>query len=141
MQELRKSKEGEFIYNIWSDNLPADSTPRAVEFLSHMTWRFLIAENGQYFITSDNPLFFFQDMGIGKKLSEVSIPIAKNLALWTTWRNDLVEGYFPARTRVVKEINRRIASISKQFIFSSFSERWIRTLADKTIYKLNRIMK
>lgn len=140
LREQRNSKENEFIYDIWLANIPPDKTPQSVDVLSQMTWRFLLAENEQYFITSDNPLFFFPWMGIGKEHSEVAFPITKKIALWATWRMDLNEGFFPTRTQVVKEINRRTVSYSNQYIFSPCSESWIRTLANKGTYRLNRIV-
>jgi len=140
LKESRDTKEDELIYEIWLENIPPDKTPQSVEVLSQMTWRFLIAPNGQYFITSDNPLFFFHWMGIGKKRSEVTFPITKDMALWATWRIDLAEGFFPALPRVLKEINRRTASISSTYLYSPRSEKWIQTLANKGTHMLHHIV-
>jgi len=140
IQELRNSENGELIYDIWLANIPPEKTAQSVDVLSQMTWRFLLAENGQYFITSDNPLFFFRWMGIGKERSEVSFPITKNVALWATWRIDLAEDFFPALPRVLKEINRRTASISSTYLYSPRSERWIQTLANKGTHRLHHIV-
>jgi len=140
LKELRVTKEDEFIYEIWLENIPPDKTPQSVEVLSQMTWRFLIAPNGQYFITSDNPLFFFHWMGIGKERSEVTFPITKDIVLWATWRIDIGEGFFPTNSQIVKEVNRRTASNLAQYLFSPRSDSWIRTLADKSKFKLNRIV-
>ena len=140
LKELRDTKENEFIYDIWLDNIPPDKTPQSVEVLSQMTWRFLIAQDGQYFITSDNPLFFFRWMGIGKEKSEVTFPITKDIVLWATWRIDISEGFFPTRSQIVKEVNRRTASISSHYLYSPRSDSWIRTLVDKSKFRLNRIV-
>lgn len=140
LQEFRTFKESDLLYDIWLANIPPEKTPQSVEVLSQMTWRFFKTENGGYFITSDNPLFFFRWMGIGKPQSEVTFPITQNIALWATWRTDIHEGYFPARPQVVKEINRRTSSIANQYLFSPRLETWILTLAIKSIHKLNRIV-
>jgi hypothetical protein len=140
LRELRVNKNIDFIYNIWQENIPPDKTPQSVDVLSQMTWRFLVVGDEQYFITSDNPLFFFKWMGIGKKESEVTFPISKNIALWATWRIDLNEDYFAPRNQFVKEINRRTASIAAKFLFSPFREEWVQVYANKTKFKLNRVI-
>ncbi|MDY0042656.1 MAG: DUF4238 domain-containing protein [Desulforhabdus sp.] len=139
LRELRESKEDKFVSDMWLESIPPDKTPQSVNILSQMTWGFLTAGSGQYFITSDNPLFFFPEIGIGRKESEVSFPIAKNIALLATWRIDIGEGFFPARDRVVKEINQRTASISTKFLYGPYQEAWIQALANKGKFNLNRI--
>jgi hypothetical protein len=140
LQELRISKESDLLHDIWLANMPPDKAPRTLEVLSQMTWRFFTTGNDGYFITSDNPLFFFRWMGIGKEHSEVTFPITQNIALWTTWRIDLNEGYFSSRPQVIKEINRRTASIANEYLYSPRSETWISTLANKKAHRLNRIV-
>ena len=142
LQEIRNNKVEELIYDTWLQNIPPDKTPQSIDVLSQMTWRFMIADKEQYFITSDNPLFFFRWMGIGKEKSEVTFPITKSIALWATWRIDISEGFFPARSQMVKEVNRRTASISTQFLYSPYPADWIRLLANKpkSEIRLNRIV-
>jgi hypothetical protein len=142
LQEFQNNKVDELIYDIWLQNIPPEKTPQSVDVFSQMTWRFMIASRGQYFITSDNPLFFFPWMGIGKEMSEVTFPITKDIALWATWRIDIGEGFFPASSQLVKEVNRRTASISTQFLYSPYPAEWIKLLANKpkSEIKLNRIV-
>ncbi len=140
LQALRTTKESDILHDIWLANMPPDRTPQTLEALSQMTWRFFTARDNEYFITSDNPLFFFRWMGIGKQQSEVTFPITQNIALWATWRIDVKEGYFPTRPQVAKEINRRTASIAHNYLYSPSSETWIGTLANKKIHRLNRIV-
>jgi hypothetical protein len=140
LSEIRENKEDELIYEIWLNNLAPDKTPQSVDVLAQMTWRFLIADEDQFFLTSDNPLFFFNWMGIGKELSEVSFPITKKIALWATWRSDISEGFFLTSSQAVKEINRRTASIAVQYLYSPYVDKWIRTLADKSKFRLTRLI-
>ena len=140
LSEIRENKEDELIYDIWLNNLPPDKTPQSVDVLSQMTWRFLIADEGQFFLTSDNPLFFFNWMGIGKEISEVTFPITKKIALWATWRSDISEGFLSTSSQAVKEINRRTASIAAQYLYSPYADQWIRTLADKSKFRLTRLI-
>jgi hypothetical protein len=140
LHEIRNTKENELIHDIWLKNLPPDKTPQSVDVLSQMTWRFLIADKDQYFITSDNPNFFFQWMGIGHEKSEVTFPVTKQIALWATWRADIDEGFFPTTSQAVKEINRRTASIATQYLYTPCADEWIRTLANKGRFRLTRLI-
>jgi hypothetical protein len=79
-------------------------------------------------------------MGIGKEKSEVTFPITKNIALQAIWRTDIVESFFQAHNQVVKEINRRTASISTKFLYSPYTEDWIQKLVNKSTFRLNRIV-
>ena len=110
---------------IWLINMPPEKSPRVLAALSSMTWQFLIFDGYPAFLSSDNPLFFFTSMGIGKPESEVTFPISSNIALWATWRLDLKEGYFPTNSQVVKELNRRTCSIATRYIFHCKSEDWV----------------
>jgi hypothetical protein len=139
-REIRETKKGELIQDVWHDNIPPNRTPRSVDALSHMTWKFYIAQYDKYFITSDNPLFFFQSIGIGNQESELSFPITKKIALWASWRTDIREGYYPARSIIVDEINHRTISISANFIFSPRFDNWIRRLCSLSTIELRKII-
>lgn len=125
---------------IWLPNMPAEKSPRVLAALSGMTWRFLTFDEYPAFLTSDNPLFFFTSIGIGNPESEVTFPISSHIALWATWRLDLKEGYFPTRSQVVKELNRRTCSIATRYVFHSKCEEWVLPLLTKSRWKLNRLM-
>lgn len=124
---------------IWLTNMPPEKSPRVLAALSSMTWRFLTFDDYPAFLSSDNPLFFFTSMGIGKPESEVTFPISSNIALWATWRLDLKEGYFPTNSQVVKELNRRTCSIAARYAFHSQSEDWVLPLLTKGRWQLNMI--
>jgi hypothetical protein len=68
----------------WLTNMPPESSPNVLAALGNMTWRFLTFDEYPAFLTSDNPVFFFTAMGIGKPASEVTFPISSHIALWAT---------------------------------------------------------
>lgn len=145
--EKRRGEIGEIIdryakdppKDVWLTNLPPEKSPRVLAALSSMTWRFLTFDAYPAFLSSDNPLFYFTSMGIGKPESEVTFPISSSIALWATWRPDLREGYFPTNSQVVKELNRRTCSMATRFIFHSQSEDWVLPLLTKGRWQLNML--
>jgi len=124
---------------IWLTNMPPEKSPRVLAALSSMTWRFLTFDEYPAFLTSDNPLFFFTSMGIGKPESEVTFPISSHITLWATWRLDLKEGYFPTNSQVVKELTRRTCSIATRYAFHSRRVDWVLPLLSKGRWQLNRL--
>jgi len=91
-------------------------------------------------LTSDNPFFFFESLGVGRPESEVSFPISSDVALWATWRTDLKEGFVPAKDSLIREFNRRTVSIAKRHLFYSRNEKWVVSLANKKAVRLNGIV-
>ena len=85
LPRLRAKYENEFPMELWYDTLSLDSLPRVRAILPAMTWVFLISEKKQPFLASDNPLFFFEGLGIGRPESEITFPISSRVALWATW--------------------------------------------------------
>ncbi len=124
---------------VWHRTIPVDSTPRMVEAMATMTWTFLTFDEKPAFLTCDNPVFFFSGLGIGRSESELSFPICSNIMLWGTRRTNLPEGYFPTKMVIVKEMTRRIASITTRFAFHSKKEDWILPFLGKGRWQLNRI--
>ncbi len=124
--------------DIWEEIILSDDMP-IHQVLGDMTWQFLVFDEWPIFLTSDNPVFFFEWMGIGKKYSEVSFPISKNIVLWATWRSDLKENYVKTTENIAKEINQRTVSFAQKYIFFSSHEKWVETLVNKDSLKVNRI--
>ena len=130
----------ESVKEMWMKNIPVGIDRPPIQKLAEMEWRFLYFEGDQFFITSDNPLFFFEAIGIGNEKSEVTFPLAKNLVLWTKWRMDIPPGFHRARTQFVKEVNRRTISNASKYIFSPYVADWIPTLLAKDNIRLNRVL-
>jgi hypothetical protein len=124
---------------IWHQVIPVERTPRMIASLATMTWQFITFDEKPVFLTGDNPVFFFSDLGIGRAESELSFPISSHVTLWATRRFDLAEGYFPATKAFVKEMNRRIASTTTRYVFHAKEEDWILPFITKKRWRLNRI--
>lgn len=130
----------EFPDHIWLDTLPPEYTPQTVSALTNMTWRFLTYEQAPAFLTSDNPVFYFEGIGIGKPESELSFPVSSSVALWASWRSDLREGYFPTTLKAVKELNRRTACNATDYLYHAREEDWILPFFKKGKWQLNRLI-
>lgn len=140
LHAIRKNQTDEFVKEVWLQNIPAGIERPPIQMLASMEWRFLESDSNQLFITSDNPLFYFESIGIGNEKSEVAFPLAKNLVLWAKWKMNFPSGFHKARAQFVKEINRRTISNALQFTFSSQDEDWISILMNKKNIRLNRIL-
>jgi len=142
----RRIREIEIILNkywkdppkeIWLDNIPPERSPKVVAALNGMVWRFLVSESGLEFLTSDNPLFFFTSIGLGKPTSEVLFPISKNIALWATWKTHLPERFIITTSQAVKEMNRRTVSNATRYLFKAKDEDWVLPFTIKGSWKLH----
>jgi hypothetical protein len=122
---------------IWLDNIPPERSPKVVAALNGMIWRFLVSKPKSEFLASDNPLFFFTSIGIGNPNSEVLFPIAKNVALWATWKTNLPDGFINATSQAVQEMNRRTASYATRYIFKAKDEEWVLPFVIKGSWKLH----
>jgi hypothetical protein len=124
---------------IWHKTIPAETTPRIVEAVATMTWRFYTFDEKPAFLTCDNPVFFFRHWGIGRPESELSFPISSDIMLWATRREDLPEEYSPANMAIVKEMSRRMATNTTRYVFHAREENWILPFLAKGRCRLNRI--
>ena len=137
---LRLKFEDEFPRELWSEYLKPNVTPQTLATIPKMTWNFLTSKTTQPFLTNDNPVFFFENLGIGRPESEITFPISSTITLWATWRKDLKENFIRANESAVKEINRRTASNTTKYVFCSFSAPWVVNLINKKNFRLNRII-
>ena len=111
-----------------------------VELIFAMMWRVVMADSANRFLTSDNPAFFFEAYGLGNPESEVTFPLASDLALVASWQGP--RGGFEfvqAKPILVREVNRRVASGANRFVFYHERCHWIATLAEKPRPFLSRI--
>jgi hypothetical protein len=108
---------------------PSEAMLRA---LFEMTWRVLVSAGPQYFITSDNPAFFFREYGLGREESELSFPLSTTHALHGSWKtagSDLV--FLGATQALVKEVNRRLASEAERLAFYHEPAPWLLAILPK----------
>jgi hypothetical protein len=111
-----------------------------VELLFRMTWRVLISAGPTYFLTTDNPAFYFRGLGLSRKESELSFPLSTACALHGSWQladSDLV--FMNAEQAIVREINRRLVSDSERLIFYHQAADWLPKLSEKENLSLNKI--
>lgn len=147
LADEKSRREAQKILNEYEGELPKKfllermtDVTRLVQYLEAMTWQFLISNSGSVFLTSDNPVFFDESIGIANKYSEITVPISKNVALWATWREDLEEGFIPVRETIVREINRRTVYSATRYIYHSAQEQWVINLANKKNIRLHKIV-
>lgn len=127
-------------YDIQAHNrtTAASSESFLIEPVVRMTWTFYTAPKGQCFLTSDNPVHIPR-CGLGKNISELSFPIASNIALVASWSKHMKEGYCEAHPKVVKEINRRTASMASHYIYTSINEQWVVKLLNNSPHEYHPI--
>ncbi len=113
---------------------------RIAEAVRTMTWRLVSVPHPHYLITSDNPAYFFEWLGLGRPDSELTFPVAPNLALMGSRQGPpgaVIE--VTAKPVLVKEINRRIASGAERFVFCHRRASWIETISMRKAASLNPI--
>lgn len=115
-------------------------TDRIVATVRSMVWRIIQAPVGEYFLTGDNPAFYFDAFGIGTPRSEISFPLASDLVLLGNWQGRMGQLlYILAKPSLVKEINRRVAWGAERFVFYRAEEKWVSVLAEKRQPHLSEI--
>jgi hypothetical protein len=124
--------------SLWYESIDSESAPHSVNALLSMNWVFLYHDELQ-FLTSDNPVFFFEFEGIASPESELTLPITSNIALWATKTRQPNGTFVKASNAAVKEINRRTASNSMRWVYSERHEPWILPFATKDEWPLTRL--
>lgn len=136
---LKAKYENDLPAEVWYQSLTPDTLPQVRVVLPTMTWIFLTSDKRQPFLTSDNPFFFFEKLGIGRSESEITFTISSTVTLWATWHKNLMEGYTPAKDSIIKEINRRTASAATKYVYYLRRAQWIVRLVNKKTWRLNRL--
>lgn len=126
---------------IWHQAILSEpTTSRIVKQIAQMNWVFFRSQNNMCFLTCDNPVFFFESLGVGNANSELSFPISGEIALWATNRKILNPGYYRAPKAIIKEFNRRSAHNCTRFVFSGANQEWIENFVFKKAWCLNSIL-
>lgn len=113
---------------------------RVLALVSAMTWRIVSTGGVAFFLTSDNPAYFFEAYGLGNPESELTFPLSSDMALLASWQGMPLEIIFlNAKPALVKEVNRRVASGAERFVFYHAREEWVAKIADKQRPYLSRI--
>jgi hypothetical protein len=105
-----------------------------------MAWRVLRADGPIFYLTADNPAFYFEAFGLATECAELTFPLSTTHCLYGSWqgpRGGLL--FLDARQSFVKEANRRLASSAERFAFYHEGVDWIRKLLQKRQPYLSRI--
>lgn len=125
--------------SLWHESLTRESSANVIGSMMTMHWRFLHSKS-EDFVTSDNPVFFFEHEGIGQASSELTVPLSSSVALWANRRPTAQPRYIEARPAAVREINRRMAHNASRYLYSKSNGTWILPFLSKGEYALNRLM-
>jgi hypothetical protein len=111
-----------------------------VQAIEGMTWRVMLAPESDRFVTGDNPAFIFRWWGLGSRESELSFPLSPTRALHGSWqKGPSLLMFVPASSTFVKEVNRRVVSITERFAFAHETMRWLPVVLRKESLSLNQL--
>lgn len=107
-----------------------------------MTWRILVADAPEFFLTTDNPAFFHEGYGLGREQSELRFPLSPTHALHGSWTPDAqgLVAFHPASKECVREFNRSLAADATKLAFSHYKAPWITTLVHRANPYLSRLV-
>jgi hypothetical protein len=116
-------------------------TVRVLQAIYDMDWRILTALGPSFYTTSDNPVFFFRGLGIGRPESELTFPLATKSVLHGCHGRSRGEVTFlDATEQFVREVNRRIVSAATRLVFYHENAEWIERMSRKDELRLNRFV-
>lgn len=107
----------------WHYTLRDGATPRMMDALRAMDWTFLVSDSDP-FLTCDDPLFFFTQMGVGRDASELSIPLSTTITLLAHRQGEQRQQFRAARHSTVVQLNRRTAFNARRFMYSEMPLEW-----------------
>lgn len=132
----RRMSEIEAIFARYSTNPPQNvldvakvpwPSKELVGYIFSMNWHVYTTTGPQFFMTSDNPAFFFEGLGVNKADSELTFPLSSHFALNASWRGP-PGAVLRSRLRQygVREFNRRILSTTERLVFYHEDAYWLR---------------
>lgn len=109
------------------------ATKEMLDAIHRMAWRVIHTTGPQKFITSDHPVFFSEGCGLAGKEGELSFPLSSTSVLHGCHQGRAGSLIFFAGTqRLVREINRRIASTTIRFAFCHEKSPWLQPVLAKS---------
>jgi hypothetical protein len=141
LETARTKLEGRPPDNIVEEMREPWPSPDMLAAIFRMPWRVLVTGGPTFFMTSDNPVFFFDAYGLGTPDAEISFPLSPTHALHGCWQpaaSPLI--FLDATERLVREINRRVASTTGRLAFSHQNAEWIMPTLQKPNPYLSRII-
>lgn len=107
--------------------------------IHNMQWRILRCQGPSFYLTSDNPAYFFEGFGLGHAEAELILPLSTNLLLHCSWQDAKGRAFQVVPERLVKELNRRIASGAERFVYYFKDADWVLKAAMNQPEQLSRI--
>lgn len=121
------------------DPMPTDPVVQAI---LKLRWRVLVAQRNEFFITSDNPLFYHEAYGVGTTNAEVRLPLSPKAALFchhTDTRDDRITVH-PAPREWLRDFNRSIAGSAVSIAMAHRAAPFLRTLLNRKDPYLSRLV-
>ncbi|PJL57001.1 hypothetical protein B9Y60_01380 [Stenotrophomonas maltophilia] len=107
----------------WHHQIREGASPRMFAALLTMHWTFMVSTTDP-FLTCDDPLFFFPEAGVGRKNSELSIPLSTSITLLAHRQSPTRSQFRDIRQKTVAQLNRRTAFNAKRYLFSEQNIPW-----------------
>lgn len=110
-----------------------------IEGILAMDWSLLQCNGPSLFLTSDNPGFYFEGMGLGDARAELILPISSNLLLHCSWvrrETSLIQ----IEEKLVKSLNQRAAGGADRFVFYHANKDWVLEVAKNRVEQMSRII-
>ena len=98
--------------------------PNHAPYINSMRWIFFTHNTGRGFLTSDNPVFWLSSFRTNPPFTEISFPLASDIALWACWVRR-PDRYLPISQNIEQEINRRTIFHADRFVYYSKEKEWV----------------
>lgn len=117
------------------------ATERIVRAIHSMVWRFMRAPPGEFFVTSDNPVHYFDGYGLDTPEAEMIVAISRDIVLFGSRQGPSGTTLLITTSRqLFKEANRRAISAVERFLFSSRRADWIEKIEARSKPRLSGIL-
>jgi hypothetical protein len=113
------------------NSLGAIRSSGIMDALLSMDWRLYVAPGGVPFISSDNPIFYFEHLGLKNERAEVTFPVSSEVCLVLSHHRSSGGGLHRATPRDAHQINRRTASQAVAQVYAKTREEWIVNLLNR----------
>lgn len=147
--KARRLREVLDLQHEWQDGLSDDvrhyveqpwMTAGIVQAIFSMSWHYFKIVGPSRFATSDNPVFWFDGLGLGNAYSEFSVPLSSDVCLVATRADFDDQLHLDAGEKIVKEVNRRAITNAVRHVYYYRDVEWLRRMAAKGRYSgLKRI--
>jgi len=106
--------------------------PKATRAITNMVWEFHVADKPS-FITSDNPIYIADGIGLGRADARLLFPISSRILLRATHMITPGLRFYPASKERIEQTNIRIAQSATRYIFYSKGTPWAENLTKATL--------